>query len=205
MNRVGMFVFGGAGVLVLTSVVVVVTPYAQLGTIPPESKLVPLTGQQAHGREIYVSLGCMYCHTQQPRDRAFAPDETRGWGRAPTPGDYAYDYPHQLGTMRTGPDLFNIGARQPNRAWHLTHLYQPRAVVPGSIMPAFPFLFVEKPVAAPGDVVVNGAERWATPGTVVVASPDALALVAYLRALDHTYPSDLLPQDPRLADAELKP
>jgi cytochrome c oxidase cbb3-type subunit 2 len=188
-----VFIFGGAGVLLVTTMLVVVTPYVQLGTIPPESKLVPYTQAQAHGREIYVSLGCMYCHSQQPRDRDFAPDESRGWGRAPTAGDYAFDYPHQLGTMRTGPDLFNIGARQPSRDWHLTHIYQPRAVVAKSLMPSFPFLFVEKAQAAPSDVVVKGAERWATPGRVVVATQDALDLVEYLRGLDHTYRSDLLP------------
>lgn len=193
MNSVSYFIFGGAGVLLLTSLVVVVTPYAQLGVIPPESNLAPYDRSQAEGRKIYVSLGCVYCHTQQPRDRAFAPDDTRGWGRAPTPGDYAYDYPHQLGTMRTGPDLFNIGARQPSRDWHLIHLYQPRAVVPGSIMPAYPFLFVEKAEEAPGDVVVQVEAR--TPGAIVVATDEALALVAYLRGLDHTYPSDALPRE----------
>lgn len=196
MNRIGVFIFGGASVLVVTSMVVVVTPFAQLASIPPESKLTPPTTQEVRGRELYVSLGCMYCHSQQPRDRAFGPDEGRGWGRASTPGDYAYDYPHQLGTMRTGPDLFNIGARQPSRDWHLTHLYQPRAVVPSSLMPSFPFLFVEKHSPAAGDVVVQGAERWATPGSVVVATEDALDLVAYLCGLDHTYPSDVIPAEP---------
>lgn len=195
MNRAGIFVFGGAGVLLFTSLIVVVSPYAQLRAIPPESKLSPYTEAQARGRDVYVSLGCMYCHSQQPRDRAFAPDDRRGWGRASTPGDYAYDYPHLLGTMRTGPDLFNIAARQPSRDWHLTHLYQPRAVVPTSIMPSMPFLFAEKREAAKSDVVVQGVERWAAPGAVVVATRDALDLVEYLLALDHSYPSDVLAQE----------
>lgn len=201
MNRVGAFIFGGAGVLLMTSLVVVVTPYAQLGTIPPESQLTPYTTDQARGRKVYVSLGCMYCHSQQPRDRAYAPDDVRGWGRAPTPGDYAYDYPHQLGTMRTGPDLFNVGARLPGAEWHLTHLYQPRAVVPDSIMPSYPFLFVEKPLAGPDDVVVQGVDGWSSPGAVVVATRDALDLVEYLRGLDHSYPSDVVPDDGRVAAA----
>ena len=195
MNKVSVFIFGGAGVLLVTTMLVVVTPYAQLHTVKAESKLRPYTEAQARGRKIYVSLGCLYCHSQQPRDRSFAPDESRGWGRAPTAGDYAYDYPHQLGTMRTGPDLFNIGARQPSRDWQLTHLYQPRAVVAQSLMPSFRFLFVEKPRAAPGDVIVKGVERWTTPGDVVVPTQDALDLVEYLRGLDHTYPSDLLPKE----------
>lgn len=196
MNRVGVFVFGGAGVLLFTSLVAVVTPYAQIGAIPPESRLSPYTVAQARGRKLYVSLGCVYCHSQQPRDASFAPDERRGWGRAPTPGDYAYDYPHLLGTMRTGPDLFNIGARQPSRDWHLTHLYQPRAVVPGSIMPSYPFLFEHVSKPRPADVVVKIDAAWTPAGGAVVASREALDLVEYLRGLDHTYPSDVLPTEP---------
>jgi hypothetical protein len=61
--------------------------------------------------------------------------------RASVPADYVYDRPHLLGSLRTGPDLFNIGARQPSKDWHLGHLYQPRAYVPNSIMPSYPFLF----------------------------------------------------------------
>jgi cytochrome c oxidase cbb3-type subunit 2 len=95
--------------------------------------------------------------------------------------------------MRTGPDLLNIGARQPSREWHLTHLYQPRAVVPWSIMPAFPFLFEIRNTAAKGDVVVQVPEKHAPPGNqVVVAKQEALDLVAYLLSLDRTYKSDYL-------------
>src|SRR3546814_19603312 len=61
-----------------------------------------------------------------------APDFKRGWGRAPVAGDYYYDNPHLLGTMRTGPDLLNIGARQPSADRNLGTLYQPRAYTPGS-------------------------------------------------------------------------
>jgi cytochrome c oxidase cbb3-type subunit 2 len=195
MNRPGLILLGSLGVLLFTSIVLVALPFAQFGVIQPESGLVPYTIQQGQGRDQYVSLGCVYCHSQQPRDRTFASDDTRGWGRASTPGDYAYDYPHQLGTMRTGPDLFNIGARQPSLDWQLTHLYNPRAVVPGSIMPSFPFLFEEKRAAAPGDVVVKLPQGLVPAGVFVVARPEALHLVAYLQSLDHTYPSELLQRD----------
>jgi cytochrome c oxidase cbb3-type subunit 2 len=97
--------------------------------------------RELRGREVYIANGCVYCHSQQPRPKAFAPDFSRGWGRATVAGDYAYDQPHLLGTMRTGPDLMNIGVRQPSEQWHLGHLYQPRAYMPGSIMPSYPFLF----------------------------------------------------------------
>src|SRR3546814_2050223 len=68
---------------------------------------------------------------------------------------YVYDSPHQLGTMRTGPDLLNVGARLPSRDWHLTHLYQPRASFGWSMMPAYPYLFEVKERADPGDVVIS--------------------------------------------------
>lgn len=101
--------------------------------------------------------------------------------------DYYYDHPHLLGTMRTGPDLFNIGARQPSADWHLGHLYQPRAYVAQSIMPSYPYLFDEKDAADQGDRVVTLPPGVAPPGKVVVAAPEALDLVAYLKSLDHTY------------------
>ena len=78
---------------------------------------------------MYIANGCIYCHSQQPRDPIQAPDDKRGWGRASVAADYHYDKPHLLGTMRTGPDLFNIGVRQPSADWHLGHLFQPRAYV----------------------------------------------------------------------------
>ncbi len=70
-------------------------------------------------------------------------------------GDYSYDKPHLLGTMRTGPDLMNIGVRQPGADWHLGHLYQPRAYVSGSIMPSYPYLFDVKDALEPGDKPVT--------------------------------------------------
>jgi cytochrome c oxidase cbb3-type subunit 2 len=104
--------------------------------------------------------------------------------------DYAYDTPHLLGTMRTGPDLFNIGARQPSRDWHLGHLYAPRAYTPGSIMPSYPYLFeVRQGVAEPDEVVVNLPPAFAKPGQVVIAKPEVRALVDYLISLDRTYPA----------------
>jgi cytochrome c oxidase cbb3-type subunit 2 len=92
--------------------------------------------------------------------------------------------------MRTGPDLLNIGARQPSRDWHLGHLYAPRAYTPGSIMPGYPYLFeVRQGEARPGEVVVNVPPAFSKPGQVVVAKPEALALVEYLLSLDRTYPA----------------
>lgn len=189
-----MVILGGAtGVLV-------VLPYLLLENAKPPAGLKPYTNEQLLGRRTYIANGCVYCHSQQPRDIKQAPDFARGWGRASVAGDYAYDTPHLLGTMRTGPDLLNIGARQPSKDWQLGHLYQPRAYTPGSNMPPYPHLFeIRKGQANADDKVVKLPPAFATPGEVVVAKPEALALVAYLLALDRTYPA--LPPRPKAANS----
>lgn len=179
---------GAMVTLALATTVLVVIPYLQLSDLKPAAGLNPYTSAQLRGRDQYVKNGCVYCHSQQPRDKAQAPDAQRGWGRASVAADYYYDSPHLLGTMRTGPDLFNIGARQPSVDWHLGHLYQPRAYAPGSIMPSYPYMFDVKAEAEPGDRVVTLPPGYAPAGKVVVAKPEALDLVQYLTALDHTYP-----------------
>ena len=179
----------GAGVaLGVATAALVVMPYIEVHDVRPPPGLKPYSAAELRGREVYIANGCVYCHSQQPRAAGFAPDAKRGWGRASVAGDYAYDAPHLLGTMRTGPDLFNIGARQPSDQWHLGHLYQPRAYVPASIMPSYPFLFEAKPKLEAGDVEVKLPPGYAPPGQVVVASHEAQDLVAYLKALNHTYP-----------------
>jgi cytochrome c oxidase cbb3-type subunit 2 len=181
---------GAMVILGLATGLLVVMPYLLLENVEPPAGLKPYNTQQLAGRQVYIANGCVYCHSQQPRDIKLAPDAKRGWGRASVAGDYAYDTPHLLGTMRTGPDLLNIGARQPSVDWHLGHLYQPRAYTPGSTMPPYAFLFeVREGAAKPGEQVVNLPPSLAKPGQVVIAKPEALALVDYLISLDRTYPA----------------
>jgi cytochrome c oxidase cbb3-type subunit 2 len=163
-------------------------PQRQLGAVVPIDPLQPYTASQLAGRRVYISLGCVYCHSQQVRDPRFGTDQQRGWGRASYPEDYRYDEPHLLGTMRTGPDLINIAVRQPSRTWHYAHLYQPRAITKGSLMPSFPFLFQVKARAEPGDEIVALPPGTGPAGQVVVAGPDARVLVDYLLSLNRNYP-----------------
>src|SRR5690606_9710831 len=89
-----------------------------------------------------------------------------------------------MGTERTGPDLTDVGNRQPSKEWNLVHLYNPRIVVKESIMPAYPFLFEYKSIPAKEDVVVNIPEDFApSNGKKVVASKEAMQLIAYLQSL----------------------
>ncbi len=183
-------IVGAMVILALATSILVVLRYLLLSKMKPPEGLKPYSEAEWRGRQVYIANGCVYCHSQQPRDPRQSPaDQKRGWGRPSIAGDYAYDRPHLLGTMRTGPDLLNIGARQPSRDWHLGHLYQPRAYVPGSIMPAHPFLFeARKGPAKPGEVVVHLPPDYSEPGMTLVAKQEALDLVAYLLALDRTYP-----------------
>lgn len=166
-------------------------PDAQVSALEPleqpsESELA------ARGREVYISLGCIYCHSQQVRQNDFGGDISRGWGaRASVPVDYQGEAPPLLGTMRTGPDLRNIGVRQPSKDWHYLHLYNPRIVSKGSIMPPYRFLFEERPKAGKLGPPVDALDLPAGYGPSdawVVAGPDGEALVSYLLSLRHDDP-----------------
>jgi len=108
----------------------------------PTGKLLPYTPLQLEGRAIYVREGCWYCHTQQTR--TIEADTIRyGWRgvKSPvsTPDEFVYDSPHLFGTRRIGPDLSRVGGKY-DRQWHVTHFRDPRALVPGSVMPPFPWI-----------------------------------------------------------------
>ncbi len=188
MNRLFPLILIALGLLAFATIMLVILPAAQIRSIAPPAGLKPYSATEQRGRDHYVSLGCVYCHSQQPRLPEQAPDSARGWGRPSTAADYVYDRPHLLGTMRTGPDLLNVGARLSSRSWHLTHLYQPRAVEPASLMPSYPFLFEVKPKADADEVEIRLPPEYAPNDGVVVATPAALDLVAYLKSLDRTYP-----------------
>lgn len=105
----------------------------------------PYTSLEQRGRDVYQAEGCVYCHSQQVRGGQYQNDVERGWGeRRSTPQDYLFDRPVLLGTMRTGPDLINIGRRQPNAIWHYQHLYDPQLLTPGSNMAPFSYLFEKR-------------------------------------------------------------
>lgn len=105
------------------------------------------------------------------------PEIERGWGtRLSVARDYIYHAPFLLGSIRLGPDLTNVGLRQPDAIWHLVHLYDPKLKVERSIMPRYRFLFEERPRGAQ-----PAPDALPIPGTQdVIPKPEAYALVAYL-------------------------
>src|SRR3546814_6789019 len=118
----GLKLITGAMVtLAIATASLVVLPYFQLRHVQPPPGLKPYSDAALRGRAQYIALGCIACHTQQPRDPQQAPDGKRGWGRPSVAGDYFYDDPPLLGTMRTGPDLFNIGADRKSTRLNSSH------------------------------------------------------------------------------------
>lgn len=152
-------------------------------------------GLAQQGAEIYRREGCNTCHSQLVRPEGFGFDIARGWGRRRTVAqDYLRDDPVMLGHVRIGPDLANVGQRmgagdtnaQPALvAYHLKHLYHPRAVMSGSVMPAYPYLFEQRPIRGkPSADALKLEGEFAPPaGIEVVPTPDAHALMAYLISL----------------------
>jgi cytochrome c oxidase cbb3-type subunit II len=113
-------------------------------------------------------------------------DISRGWGvRHSVAADYLYDYPVQLGSLRVGPDLANVGVRDPDANWQLLHLYAPQSQTKDSAMPPFKFLFdVRKIGATPSpDALALPKEFAPADGYEVVPKPEAKQLVAYLLSL----------------------
>ena len=104
----------------------------------------PYTPLELMGRNIYVREGCYVCHSQQIRPFK---DEVERYGHYSLAAESMYDKPFQWGSKRTGPDLARVGGRYSND-WHVQHLASPRAVVPESVMPAYPFL-VERKLEVP--------------------------------------------------------
>jgi cytochrome c oxidase cbb3-type subunit II len=143
-------------------------------------------GLAQQGCEIYKANGCFYCHSQQVRPEGYGADIARNWGQRRTVArDYLYDKPVMLGTMRTGPDLTNIGLRQSSSEWHLLHLYDPQITSRRSIMPPFRFLFEKRKIGEkPSPEALKLPKEFALePGYELVPKPEAKALVQYLLSL----------------------
>ncbi|CAC9469698.1 Cytochrome c oxidase subunit CcoO (EC [uncultured Gammaproteobacteria bacterium] len=100
----------------------------------------PYTALQLTGRDIYIREGCVGCHSQQVRPLVA---EVMRYGPASKAGEHIYDRPFLWGSKRTGPDLARLGGKYSDK-WHELHLNNPRAVVPQSIMPAYPWLAKNK-------------------------------------------------------------
>ena len=82
MTRALGIVAAAAMILLFAALMIVVMPAIQLqASVRAPEGLEPYSEQALRGRDVYISLGCVYCHSQQPRDPSLGPDGQRGWGR----------------------------------------------------------------------------------------------------------------------------
>jgi cytochrome c oxidase cbb3-type subunit 2 len=179
MKQLILIAGGSTLVYFMLALLMGVIPGFELSQTPPGPGVKPLTAIEAEGRDVYVANGCSYCHTQQVRPLP----EDKVFGRPSTAGDFAYQTPELLGSERTGPDLTNVAERRGSQLWQYIHLYNPRAVVPQSIMPSFAWMFQVVDKAPKGVTPVPLPKAFAPSSGVVVPSRKAEALVAYLMSL----------------------
>jgi len=185
-----------AGLLgVLTAVMVSIgglaeiTPlFMQAHTVAAAPGVKPYDPLRLAGKDIYVREGCYLCHSQMIRAlRA----ETERYGHYSIASESVYDRPFQWGSKRTGPDLARIGGKYTDD-WQRMHLKDPRAVVPDSNMPGYPWLsqtlvdpaFVERSMRTLrflgdpySDADIEGAR------TAVTGHTEMEAVIAYLQGL----------------------
>jgi cytochrome c oxidase cbb3-type subunit II len=170
---------GSTLVYVVLALMMGVFPGLELSKTPAGPGVKPLTPVEEEGRAVYAANGCGYCHTQQVRPLR----EDEVFGRPSAPGDFAYQTPELLGSERTGPDLTDVGTRRGSDVWQYMHLYNPRSVVPESIMPSFSWMFQVVDRAPPGVNPVPIPAGFAPAHGAVIPTQKAQALVAYLLSL----------------------
>lgn len=167
----GVFVIAGIAFFFLAVVIQGILPSILPQTYSP-TVISATTGQiievadytplERKGRQVYIREGCWYCHSQFVRP---VTGEDARWGPVSQAGEYVYDQPQMLSTRRIGPDLLRVGRKYSND-WQAAHHWNPRDIVPDSIMPRFPWLFKES--------AGKGAPEY---------NEDGQALVAYLQRL----------------------
>lgn len=183
---------------ILSFGIAVLPAYQMQQNNAPLPSAAPMTDAELKGLNIFIAEGCVACHTQQVRNI----EMDNMWGDRPSmPSDYHYSKkrldiwrqsPSLLGSERTGPDLTNVGKRQPGDQWHLLHLYNPRIVVEESVMPAYPWLFEHQEKPGKEAVTIDIPDTFKKGHGTVVATEDALNLVAYLKSLKQ---APVLPED----------
>lgn len=132
----GLLIFGILFVSAIGGLVQVIPSLYQESLRTPAENTRPYSAVELTGRDIYMKEGCSVCHSQQIRPLIA---EVERYGPYSRSGEFVYDRPFMWGSKRTGPDLHRIGGKFSDD-WHRIHLIDPRAVVPASIMPAYPWL-----------------------------------------------------------------
>lgn len=126
--------------VVIASLFEIIPTFLIRANVPTIASVKPYTPLELAGRDIYVSEGCYNCHSQMIRPMIA---ETQRYGEYSKAGEFIYDRPFQWGSRRIGPDLAREGGRQ-SSFWHWEHLDNPTQRSPGSVMPSYRHLLVER-------------------------------------------------------------
>lgn len=154
----------------------------------PGDGMRPYTALELAGRDVFQREGCYLCHSQMIRPFR---DEKERYGHFSLASESMFDHPFQWGSKRTGPDLARVGGKYSDE-WHRAHLRRPQALVPESVMPAYPWLDKASPDAPTIQAHMNGLRVIGVPYTDsdIAAAPGLLqgktemdAMVAYLQVL----------------------
>lgn len=137
LERNSLLLLGLSTIVILIGGIVEIIPLFRMETvIEPVGGIRPYTPLELAGQNIYIREGCYNCHSQQIRSLR---DEVVRYGHYSLAAESMYDHPFQWGSKRTGPDLARVGGKYSDE-WHVSHLIEPRNLVPESIMPSYGFL-----------------------------------------------------------------
>jgi cytochrome c oxidase cbb3-type subunit I/II len=126
--------------ILIGGIVEIIPMYLIKENVPTIASVHPYTPLEVLGRDLYIREGCLGCHSQMIRPFR---SETERYGEYSKAGEFVYDHPFLWGSERKGPDLAREGGKYP-AAWHYTHMDDPRATSPGSIMPRYDWLLTQK-------------------------------------------------------------
>jgi cytochrome c oxidase cbb3-type subunit 2 len=149
-NNAGLLIFGILFVSAIGGLVQILPSLFQDSLMTPSENTRVYSPLELVGRDLYIREACSTCHSQQIRSILAEVERYGPYSRA---SEFVYDRPFLWGSKRTGPDLHRVGGKYTD-VWHRIHLLDPRAVVPDSIMPAYPWL-AERDAGADGDIVAK--------------------------------------------------
>jgi cytochrome c oxidase cbb3-type subunit I/II len=128
---------GSLIMILVGSLVELIPTFMVKSNVPTIEAVQPYTSLELEGRDIYIREGCVGCHSQLVRPFR---SETERYGEFSKSGEFVYDHPFLWGSKRTGPDLHREGGKYPD-SWHYHHMRDPQSMSPGSIMPAYDWLY----------------------------------------------------------------
>ncbi|MHA8052398.1 cytochrome-c oxidase, cbb3-type subunit I [Aquirufa sp. Wall-65K1] len=128
---------GSLIMILIGSLVELIPTFMVKSNVPTIAAVQPYTSLELEGRDIYIREGCVGCHSQLVRPFR---SETERYGEFSKSGEFVYDHPFLWGSKRTGPDLHRQGGKYPD-SWHYHHMREPASMSPGSIMPAYEWLY----------------------------------------------------------------